>query len=387
MVVRADDFDRSLFCFPGLAKTSTGFFMTDLLSTLRRRIETTGPISVSDYMTECLCHPGFGYYTTRDPFGIAGDFTTAPEISQVFGELLGLWAAVTWQQMGSPQELHLVELGPGRGTLMNDALRATQNVPGFHDSLQVHLVEISPVLKERQQESLKDWPLTVHWQDSVQNVPDGPALILANEFFDALPIRQFEKGDKGWAERFVDIDPDGNGLRFILKRDEAALALMPPGLKEQQAGKLFEISPVSQAIAHLLGRRLHEQGGAVLAIDYGSQNASFGESLQALQDHQYTGLLDAPGHADLTAHVDFETLSHCFEETGACVYGPIEQGLFLERLGMTQRFHALLAAAPENKREDLMAAHKRLCDPQEMGSLFKVICATHPDHPVPAAFE
>ncbi len=361
--------------------------MNDLLSTLRRRIETTGPIAVCEYMTECLCHPTFGYYTTRDPFGVKGDFTTAPEISQVFGELLGLWAAVTWQQMGSPQELHLVELGPGRGTLMNDALRATQNVPGFHDSLQVHLVEISPVLKERQKESLKDWPLTINWQNSVQDVPNGPALFLANEFFDALPVRQFEKGAKGWAERFVDIDPEGEGLRFVLKGDEAALALMPPGLQEKESGNLFEISPVSQAIAHMLGRRLNEQGGAVLAIDYGPQTAAFGESLQALQNHQYADLLADPGHADLTAHVDFETLGQCLEETGACVYGPLEQGLFLERLGITQRFHALLAAAPKEKRDDLASAHKRLCDPQEMGSLFKVICATHPDHPVPAAFE
>jgi len=359
-----------------------------LLSTLRRRIDSMGPISVADYMSECLCHPKHGYYMTQDPFGEKGDFTTAPEISQTFGELLGLWAAITWQQMGSPAKLHLVELGPGRGTLMSDALRASKAVPAFHDALDVHLVEISPTLKEKQQESLKGVGPSVSWHTSFSDVPDGPAIILANEFFDALPIRQFEKGKKGWAERFVDIDPEGDGLRFVLQSDEAALALMPPRLRgTEKISNLFEISLLSQTIAHSLGERLKEFGGAVLVIDYGYAQPDFGETLQALKGHKYYPVLETPGEADITAHVDFETLGRSFSQGGAEVYGPIGQGDFLMSLGLGQRTQTLMANASENLRDDLMAAQKRLSSPDEMGTLFKVICATHSGHPVPAAFE
>jgi NADH dehydrogenase [ubiquinone] 1 alpha subcomplex assembly factor 7 len=362
--------------------------MTTLLKILRQRIENTGPIPVSDFMAECLCHPKHGYYMKKDPFGTKGDFTTAPEISQTFGELLGLWAAITWQQMGSPDAVHLVELGPGRATLMSDALRATRRVPGFHDALQVHLVEISPVLKSRQNETLKNAGLDIQWHDDFTHIPDGPALFIANEFFDALPIRQFEKGAKGWAERFIDLDPDGKGLRFVLQHDEAALALMPPALKEKdEQGGFFEISSSAQSVAYGLGQRISEQGGAFLAIDYGYTQPDFGETLQALKNHKYASVLDTPGDADLTAHVDFATLAHNFQDGGAKIWGPIGQGLFLERLGIAQRFQTLLQNATHSQRPSLIAAHKRLTAPEDMGKLFKVICATHPDQPAPAAFE
>ncbi|WP_135080869.1 SAM-dependent methyltransferase [Terasakiella sp. SH-1] len=359
--------------------------MNQLQQHIRKQIETTGPISVADYMMQCLCHPKYGYYMGRDPFGREGDFITAPEISQTFGELLGLWAAITWQQMGSPSPFHLVELGPGRGTLMKDALRATKAVPGFQDAAHIHLVEISPVLKDVQQEALKSEQ--IHWHDSFTNVPDGPAIFIANEFFDALPIRQFEKGEKGWAERFIDLDPDTDGLRFVLRKDEAARALMPEGLKDKPEGGLFEVSPMGQAIAHGLGARITQQGGAVLALDYGYTEPGFGETLQALKNHAYAPVLKNCGEADLTAHVDFTTLARSFIEAGAKTWGPMNQGDFLERLGITQRFQALLPHANDEQRPDLIAAHKRLCSPDEMGTLFKVICATHPDHPAPAAFE
>lgn len=361
--------------------------MTALLKALRREIETTGPVSVADFMTQCLCHPKHGYYMTRDPFGSKGDFTTAPEISQCFGELLGLWAAIVWQQMGSPTDIHLVELGPGRGTLMKDALRAAKAVPGFLEAVQIHLVEISPTLKEKQKDSLKDYAVT--WHDSVMSLPDGPVLLLANEFFDALPVRQFEKGEKGWAERFVDINPDGDGLRFVLKRDEAASMLLPPALKGQDTdGCLFETSPVSQTIALGLAERIKDQGGAILAIDYGYEQSAFGESLQALKDHQFIDVLATPGEADVTVHVNFETLAQSFKDAGAKVFGPMTQGEFLERLGITARMQALINAAQDDaQKKDLIAAHKRLCSPDEMGSLFKVICATHPAQPNPPAFE
>ncbi|NVK20039.1 MAG: SAM-dependent methyltransferase [Methylocystaceae bacterium] len=361
--------------------------MSALLKSLRREIEATGPVSVADYMTQCLCHPKYGYYMTRDPFGVKGDFTTAPEISQCFGELLGLWAAIVWQQMGSPKDMHLVELGPGRGTLMKDALRAVRAVPDFIDSIHIHLVEISPTLKEKQKDSLQDYK--VNWHESVMTIPDGPAIFLANEFFDALPVRQFEKGEKGWAERFVDLDPDGEGLRFVLKTDEAATMLMPSTLKDQETqGSLFETSLVAQAIALGLAERIKDQGGSILAIDYGYEQSAFGESLQALKDHKFTDVLATPGEADVTAHVNFETLARSFKEGGAHVFGPMGQGEFLERLGITARMQALINGAQDDaQRNDLIAAHKRLCSPDEMGSLFKVICATHPAQPHPPAFE
>ncbi|MDV7338052.1 SAM-dependent methyltransferase [Terasakiella sp. A23] len=360
--------------------------MTDLRNILYREIEATGPISVSDFMTQCLCHPKYGYYMTRDPFGAKGDFTTAPEISQCFGELLGLWAAITWQQMGSPKAFHLVELGPGRGTLMSDALRAVKMVPGFLEAAQVHLVEISPTLKEKQKETLSDFDII--WHDSVTDIPDGPAIFIANEFFDALPIRQFEKGEKGWAERFIDIDPDNDSLRFVLQSDQAATALMPAPLEDKESvGDRFEISIVSQSIAHMLADRIQNQSGAVLALDYGYAKPAFGETLQALKDHKYIDVLETPGEADLTAHVDFNTLGKSFTEGGAKVWGPMGQGEFLEQLGITQRMQALLENAKDDQKDDIVAAHKRLCSPEEMGSLFKVICATHPNHPAPPAFE
>jgi NADH dehydrogenase [ubiquinone] 1 alpha subcomplex assembly factor 7 len=362
--------------------------LSALLSTLRRRIDSLGPLSVADYMSECLCHPRFGYYMTRDPFGQKGDFITAPEISQTFGELLGLWAAITWQQMGSPAVLHLVELGPGRGTLMKDALRASSMVSGFHDALQVHLVEISPRLIEKQKASLEGSGPKISWHGSFSDIPDGPAIFIANEFFDALPIRQFEKGTKGWAERFIDIEPDGEGLRFVLKSDEAALALMPKSLKgTEKTSDLFEISVLSQTIAHALGERLKEFGGAVLVIDYGYEQPAFGETLQALKKHHFHPVLETPGEADLTAHVDFQTLGNSFSEGGASVYGPMGQGDFLTALGITQRTEKLIANVTLEIQKDLVAAYERLTSPDEMGTLFKVICATHPNHPIPAGFE
>lgn len=362
--------------------------MSALLTSLRRRIENTGPVSVAEYMSECLCHPNHGYYMTRDPFGQKGDFITAPEISQTFGELLGLWAAITWQQMGSPKQLHLIELGPGRGTLMSDALRASKAVPGFHEALHVHLVEISPSLKEQQKINLAQTKVKLSWHDSFSDIEDGPTVVFANEFFDALPIRQFEKAAKGWAERFIDIEPEGEGLRFVLQSDEAALALMAQSLKgKDEQGALFETCLMAQSIAHGLGMRLKECGGAVLAIDYGYSKPVFGETFQAMKNHKYHPVLDTPGEADLTAHVDFETLGLSFEEGGAKVWGPIEQGTFLDRLGLSQRHAILMSHATPEQRSDLKAAYERLTSSDEMGSLFKVMCATHPDHPTPAAFE
>lgn len=360
-----------------------------LLAHIRRRIENTGPLSVADYMAECLCHPQHGYYMSRDPLGQAGDFTTAPEISQMFGEMIGLWLGVTWQQMGAPSPIHIVELGGGRGTLMRDALRAADKVAGFSQAAAIHMVEISPVLQQKQQASLADWGEAVSWHADIDQLPAGPSLIIANEFFDALPVRQFEKGAKGWAERFVDLDLESEGLRFVLQADEAARALMPAALKDRavEEGALFELGVPAQSIALALGQKIAAEGGAVLAIDYGYAEADFGDTLQALKNHQFVSPLEECGTADLTTHVNFGMLGEALKTGGVVVHPLLGQGMFLEYLGITARAQALLDhAAEESQKGAIVAAHKRLCDPAEMGQLFKVLCATDPRMPPPPPF-
>jgi len=362
--------------------------MSALLHHIRRRIESTGPLSIADYMAECLCHPKHGYYMKQDPFGVDGDFVTAPEISQIYGEMLGLWCGVVWQQLGQPSPFYLVELGGGRGTLMQDALRAARKIPGFLAAVHVHMVEISPVLKVKQQEALRTYGEQITWQSEIDALPDGPSVILANEFFDALPIRQFEKGEKGWAERFVDLDPEGDGLRYVLQQDEAARALMPQALQDKEApqGALFEICVPAQSIAYALGQKIADHGGALLAIDYGYEQADFGETLQALQSHQPISPLASCGDADVTAHVNFDMLATALRDGGAQVYDIQGQGMFLEQLGITERAQRLLGhLKTDSEKDTLVAAHKRLCDPAEMGTLFKVMCASSLDGTVPPA--
>ena len=363
--------------------------MTDFLKQLIKQIEVNGPINIADYMSECLCHPRYGYYMTRDPFGVNGDFTTSPEISQTFGEMIGLWVAVCWQQLGMPAPFHLIELGPGRGTLMSDILRATRAIKGFHDALHIHLVELSPVLKDKQKNSLSTWAGPLSWHSQISDVPQGPFIVIANEFFDALPIRQFEKTEEGWAERFIDINKDATELRFVLKKDEAARAYMPQRLKNTTAkhGDIFEFSAVSHAIAYTLAQRLQQDKGYVLALDYGHIESGFGDTLQALRNHQFDDVLAHPADADLTAHVDFEMLHNSFKEGGACVYQVTTQSNFLENLGITQRFQQLFAKADNKQQTELLSAHRRLCAPDEMGALFKVLCASHHGAISPPAFE
>lgn len=358
------------------------------MASLKRRILAGGPMGLNDYMAECLCHPQMGYYMRQDPFGVRGDFTTAPEITQMFGELLGLWAVSVWQQMSCPKSVHLIELGPGRGTLMADALRAAQSLPDFIKAVEVHLVEISPALKACQKQTLAPHADTVTWHDSLHSLPDGPGIIIANEFFDALPLRQFELGDQGWAERCVGLTQDGSGLRYVLKKDEAVRAFIPDQLLDQaEPGAIFETSPLSATLAHVLGDRIATFGGALLAIDYGYDKTGFGETFQALKDHTYHDPLVSPGDADLTAHVNFATLGQSFAEGGAEVFGPVGQGVFLESLGLSQRANILMRQAQGAQRDSLMAAHRRLSHPDEMGTLFKAICATAPGQGIPAGFE
>lgn len=321
------------------------------------------------------------YYATRpDPFGRAGDFTTAPEIAQAFGECLGLWAAVTWQAMGRPDPVLLVELGPGRGTLMADALRAIgQAMPGFRAALRLHLVEASPALRAAQARALPHAGAT--WHDDPAGVPPGPAILLGNEFLDALPIRQFVRRGGAWAERFV---RDGSFR-------EAPAEAAPPLPAEAPEGAVQEVSEPARALADALARRLAAQGGAALFLDYGAAEGGLGDTLQAMARHGPADPLASPGSVDLTAHVDFAAVAAAARAGGAAVHGPLPQGLFLQRLGLMSRAAILARSAALAGRRDqaglILSGAERLVAAEGMGRLFKALCLCHPALPPPPGFE
>ncbi|WP_460448937.1 class I SAM-dependent methyltransferase [Alsobacter sp. SYSU BS001988] len=345
--------------------------MTPLGRRLAAEIAAAGPISVARYMAACLGDPLHGYYATRDPFGPQGDFVTAPEISQMFGELIGLWCAEAWMRLGSPPVLRLVELGPGRGTLMADALRAARALPPFRAALDVRLVETSPTLRARQEAALAGAGVPVAWASDVDEVPAGPALVIANEFLDALPIRQFVKAQDGWRERLVGLaEGDPAALRFGLAPEPEPMLADAPG----EPGAVLEVGEAGLDIARRLAERFAATGGAALAIDYGHVRPGFGDTLQAVHGHAYADPLAEPGEADLTAHVDFAALGRVARTAGAVVHGPVTQGAFLRGLGLAERAAALKrgAAPPVAAAVDTAAA--RLADGGDgMGELFKVL--------------
>ena len=350
--------------------------MTALADLLKRRIATTGPITLADYMSEALLHPEHGYYTTRDPLGAAGDFVTSPEISQMFGEMIGLCLAQAWIDQGRPNGV-LAELGPGRGTLMQDILRATKGVAGFHDALDLHLVEASPVLRAAQSARLPN--PTFH--ADVSTLPDAPLFLVANEFFDALPVRQFQRDGTGWRERMVGLE--GDTLTIGLSA-AAPIALLDHRLADTKDGDLVEVCPALPAIMGQIGERIGTRGGAALIIDYGDWRSQ-GDTLQALRGHKPVDPLDAPGTADLTTHVDFEVITQSAAPARFTRITP--QGVFLERLGITQRAQSLAQSMSGDALESHIAAHRRLTHPSEMGDLFKVV-GIYPDaHTPPAGLE
>ncbi|MFG1378841.1 class I SAM-dependent methyltransferase [Xanthobacter autotrophicus] len=348
-------------------------------------IAADGPMPLSRYMALCLGHPRHGYYMARDPLGARGDFTTAPEISQMFGELLGLWAVAQWQQMGSPAAFRLVELGPGRGTLMADALRAARLMPDFGAAARIHLVETSPVLRAAQARALAG-AADVAWHDRIEDVPDGPALVLANEFFDALPIDQYVWRSRHWHERRVGLDDEGHlvlGLDPAPSRAAPAFAAHLPPPAEGAVLEHMESGP-----ARALSARLKAQGGAALIIDYGHAGG-YGDTFQALEQHRFADPLAAPGAADLTAHVDFSALAGIGRAAGLRAFGPLEQGAFLARLGLGPRAERLKRDAPQEIRAGVDAAARRLAGggAGEMGRLFKVLVLAHPEIGLPPAFD
>ncbi|MDA8231877.1 MAG: SAM-dependent methyltransferase [Magnetospirillum sp.] len=352
-----------------MAQTPLG---AELIETVRR----DGPMPVSAFMAKALLDPSHGYYATRDPLGAAGDFVTAPEISQMFGELIGLWAAVVWQSMGMPARVVLAELGPGRGTLMADALRAARTLPPFHAAVEPWLVDASPALRECQRRTLAGAP--VRWAGTFEDLPPGPLLLVANEFFDALPIDQFVKAGGQWHERLVGLDAK-EALAFA--QGSPAIPPLAPAVMDAADGAIAEICPQGRKLAAGIGRRLAAQGGAALIIDYGPVRSTTGDSLQAVRRHRFHGVFDDVGDADLTAHVDFEALAAA--AVPARAWGPVTQGDFLRALGIETRAGNLARANPPDAAADILGRMHRLIGADEMGTLFKVMALAHPALPPP----
>ena len=357
---------------------------TPLLPVIRRRIRNQGPISVADYMRLALDHPEFGYYQTRDPFGAGGDFVTAPEISQVFGELLGLWLATAWRESGRTGRFRLVELGPGRGRLMADLIRATGKLPDFLASADIHLVESSRRLRAVQRQRLPDHAVT--WHDRLETVPPGPILLIANEFVDALPVHQLRRTESGWSERLVDWR-DQEGLVFTEAAPSPGLVDMIPAAGQAEAGTIAEVSPARDSLAKTVGQRLSHHGGVALIIDYGAWvKRPTGDTLQAVRNHRAVDPLGFPGEADLTTQVDLRSLAEAAAAAGAAVFGPVPQGTFLRVLGIEPRIATLLRGADDRQRRDLRGALFRLTDAGAMGEVFKVMAMTAPADPPPPGF-
>ena len=343
-----------------------------LAAALLRAIEADGPVPIAHFMAAANTH----YYATRDPLGSAGDFTTAPEISQMFGELVGVWLADLWLRAGRPEGARFVELGPGRGTLAADARRAMRSASA---ALPIHLVETSPALRAKQAEALPD----ARWHETLADVPAGGALlVVANEFFDALPIRQLIRDAGGWRERKI----AAHGELFVPTAGGPPLAgIVPAHLRDALPGSVIETSPASVAIVRELARRLREEGGAALIIDYGYEGPALGDTLQAVRGHAYANPFEAPGEADLTAHVDFGTLGVAARAEGVHALGPVGQGAWLEAMGIGQRAAALAKLAPA-KADEIAIARARLVAPDQMGTLFRVLALVAPRWPMPAGF-
>lgn len=350
-------------------------------------IEAQGPISVAQFMTVALLDPKEGYYATRDPFGVGGDFTTAPEISQMFGEMVGLWLVQAWADQGCPKNPRLVELGPGRGTLMADILRTARVAPEFLVDLDVVLIEASPVLQEAQGDKLRGlhdgiMGADISWQAQFDDsLTDRPLFLVANEFFDALPVRQYVKTERGWCERMI--TAAGGELAFALAPVALPPHAVPAGLEKAPDGGVYETSPAATALTEDIARTIAKHGGAGLIVDYGyslrntGERGGFGETLQAVGGHRFVDVLAEPGEDDLSAHVDFAALAAAAKRGGANIAGPVTQGMFLANLGITERAEQLMTANPD-QAADLLVAVERLIGNDKMGQLFKALALMPP---------
>ncbi len=352
---------------------------TPLGEKIKAIIRTNGPVSITDYFSLCLADPQHGYYKTREPFGSVGDFVTAPEISQLFGEMIGIFMVHAWQRHGSPADVHLVEIGPGRGTMMADMLRVISKLaPPLYDAMSVHLVETSERLQGFQQQTLADHGDKISWQSDFNDVPAGFTLLAANELFDAIPIRQFVHTANGFRERTVGLDADGE-LTFAIGVAGLDPAFLPEG-SLPPIGTIFEIAPARQAVMTTICDRIAAHGGTALAIDYGHMATGFGDTLQAVRMHEYDPPLEHPGEADLTSHVDFQHLAATAVASGLQINGCCHQGDFLIGLGLLERAAALGRDRDAAMQEGISAAVERLAGAGEgkMGELFKVLAVSSP---------
>jgi SAM-dependent MidA family methyltransferase len=353
---------------------------TPLAEKIKSLISANGPISVTDYFALCLADPEHGYYRTRHPFGRAGDFITAPEISQLFGEMLGIFMINAWQRHGEPRDVRLVEIGPGRGTMMADMLRViARAAPNLYETASVHLVETSALLKLTQMETLSSHGDKVSWHESFDGLPDGFTLLAANELFDAIPIRQFVKTESGFRERMVGLD-ENDELCFTLGVATLDPAMLPQGISPPPDGEIFEVAPARQSVMLTICERLISNHGTAVIIDYGHMVSNFGDTLQAVRAHDYDPPLANPGLADLTSHVDFENLARTAVAAGVHLNGCMYQGDFLVALGIEQRAAALGRDKDEQKQAEIVEALHRLAGSGSgyMGELFKVMTVSMP---------
>lgn len=359
---------------------------TVLAARLKERIARKGPISVAAYMEACLADKDAGYYPSRQPIGADGDFITAPEVSQIFGELLGLWAVAVWQSMGAPKPIVVAELGPGRGTLMTDALRAWRSVPDFLANVTVTLVETSPVLREVQQTALYGSDAPVSWCTRLEDAAEGPLIVIANELVDALPVRQLVWRAHEWRERCVRIGPRG-GFDFCEGHAVPSESLQQlADTLDIPDGSILEIRPAANTLIAALAARAQSAPLAALIVDYGHEATACGDTLQAISRHKFADPLRNPGEVDLTAHVDFAALKDAAIARGLTAYGPMPQGAFLLRLGLEARRDRLCEGATDEQCQALIAGTNRLVDPSAMGLLFKALAITSPGLAPPPPF-
>jgi NADH dehydrogenase [ubiquinone] 1 alpha subcomplex assembly factor 7 len=362
--------------------------MTALAARIAGRIASQGPISLADFMAAALTDPDHGYYTLRDPFGAGGDFVTAPEVSQMMGEMVAVWFIAVWQAIGAPRRVALVELGPGRGTLMADLLRAARIRPAFREALDVRLVESSPVLKDAQKRALAGVAAAWHadFAEAARAGADFPLLVVANEFFDALPIHQLVKTKDGWRERLVDRAETGQGFRFVTAaRATDACSFLPSAISDAPEGSVFEVCPAGRTLVRSIAAEIAARRGAALLIDYGHGATALGDTLQAVRRHRPHDPLEDPGDADITAHVDFAALADSARAAGAHAFGPVCQGDFLRRLGIETRAQRLCASNPARAGE-IASALARLIGADAMGTLFKILALTSPGLGPPPGF-
>ncbi len=359
--------------------------MTPIEKHLADLIEQQGPISVATFMSVVLGDPEHGYYSAQRPFGTEGDFITAPEVSQTFGELVGLWCAQSWLDAGQPASFNFVELGPGRGILMADALRAIgQVVPAFLDAAEIHLVETSERLRDEQKSRL---PSDVTWHERFDDLPGRPMLLIANEFFDVLPIRQYTKTTSGWRERCVSVERADGPPSFSFVSGIPIAEPTSSASAVARVGDVIENSPASAALVTEISQTIVRYGGAALVVDYGYASSGTGDTLQAVRDHKFHPVLSDIGTADVTAHVNFSDLGQAARLAGAQVWGPIAQGDFLKRLGIHERSEVLGRGKSEDLAKSIKADVDRLTAPEQMGTLFKVLAITDTTGWQPAGFE